>query len=792
MNEAEILKSATDKLSQGSEETRYATVKEIAGLQLLGAVPMLMKAAGDSSYRVREEALNGICSFPRDVIFPRLEDFLRNHDNANLRTAAMEAFPRYGSQATPYLLQLLKDYDEEVRMFTASMLGDIKDAGAVEELINALNDPDENVRHAAAESLGKIEDARAVPHLIDCLKQDFWIQYPAVIALGNIGDPSATIHLVELLDDDMIRQAVIEALGKIGDVSAVPVLANILSSNDPSIRNDTIASLVNIQRSIQPNGTCLPSIKKALDNVELIDHLLESLQGEDTEIKKNAVIALGWLKEKRAVKHLVELLTDYDLEEYVVGSLVYIGEEALPALITALPNQDPKLQASLIRCIDWIGHIDGIKACMPFLESKSNEVRYQAVMAMAGALHLEQVEDAMLSLLKDPDPEIRGLLVEIMGKSRSQRLVNKLICELKSEWQLERVLSIQVLGRIKNPAAYEPLQNLIDDDSDEIRARAYEALATVKSGGLDSDTLIKGLQDKSPLVRKTATQCVKPGPDEMVYDKLVELLNDPDPDVRLAAIETLGELGTGSCVEHLISAFSSSSKHFQLAIVRVMGGIPDKNSTQFLVDLLKERDPDLKRTALEALARIKDKRSVPNLIVALDDSDWSVRSAAINALAKTGDRRCSVHLVDKLEDYEDIIKKEAIFALGQLGSKGAVNFILPLIHNENLQLEVISTIEKLGISDRDFFSDFFARSNTRIKCLLVDLVGRLGDQYMIEFLAKVLEEEFFTVRCRAAKALGELGDLKAIPVLIKTQKEDPSEEVKREAALALKKLDARK
>jgi len=63
---------------------------------------------------------------------------------------------------------------------------------------------------------------------------------------------------------------------------------------------------------------------------------------------------------------------------------------------------------------------------------------------------------------------------------------------------------------------------------------------------------------------------------------------------------------------------------------------------------------------------------------------------------------------------------------------------------------------------------------------------------MIDFLAKVLEEEFFTVRCRAAKALGELGDLKAIPVLIKAQKEDPSKEVKREAALALKKLDARK
>ena len=85
MSEAEFLKSAYEQLSASAEESRYSVVKDLAKLQSLGAVPMLMKAVGDSSYRIREEALKGICSFPRDVIFPRLEDFLRNHDNANLR-----------------------------------------------------------------------------------------------------------------------------------------------------------------------------------------------------------------------------------------------------------------------------------------------------------------------------------------------------------------------------------------------------------------------------------------------------------------------------------------------------------------------------------------------------------------------------------------------------------------------------------------------------------------------------------------------------------------------------------
>ena len=130
--------------------------------------------------------------------------------------------------------------------------------------------------------------------------------------------------------------------------------------------------------------------------------------------------------------------------------------------------------------------------------------------------------------------------------------------------------------------------------------------------------------------------------------------------------------------------------------------------------------------------------------------------------------------------------------LGKLGAKDAVNSILPLIHDENLQLEVISTLEKLGIPDFDFYYEFFKRSNTRLKGLLVDVLGRLKDPSALDYLVKSLKDEFFTVRCRAAKALGELGDRKAIPNLLKVQKEDPSEEVQKEAALALKRLDALK
>jgi HEAT repeat protein len=177
----------------------------------------------------------------------------------------------------------------------------------------------------------------------------------------------------------------------------------------------------------------------------------------------------------------------------------------------------------------------------------------------------------------------------------------------------------------------------------------------------------------------------------------------------------------------------------------------------------------------------------------MEDNDWRVRSAAIETLAKVGDQKSVDLLLKKLDDPDDIVKKEAIKALGTLGSKDAVSFILPLIHKESLQDEVLSSLEKLGIPDIDYFYSFFKQSNSQLKCRFVDLLGRVCGSSAVDYLIKIIEEEeFFNVRCQAVKALGESGDQKAISTLLKVQKEDSSEEVQKEAGLALKKLEVKK
>jgi HEAT repeat protein len=576
----------------------------------------------------------------------------------------------------------------------------------------------------------------------------------------------------------------------------IPVLTGILDSSDSSIRNATIAALVNIQTKVEKHflhsGNCLPSIKISLQNGDLVEHLLHSLQEQDLEIRKNAIIALGWLREERAVKDLLEILNEYDLEEYVVGSLVSIGEKALPDLIKALQNPDPKIKGSAIRCLGWIENLEGIKSCLPFLKDKNAEIRYQAIMAMSVGLEDPEIENALLDQLSEPEPEVRGTLVEVLGKSKSAGLAAKLVAKFPEADHRAKLSVIQTLARLKNSQARQSLLEILQTETGEVRSEAFKALISICADEFEESLFLIGASDPDPSFRKTAAGYLRFARSEKIETLVMALMQDSNPEVRIEAIASLGSCRNFSIINGLIENFAKEDRRMQLAIIKCMGGFREKTYTQFLIDQLKQSDPDLKRASAESLGKIRDSRAVPELLITLEDPDWGIRIAAIRALAEIGDRRCVSYLLDKLGDPEILVQKEIITALGALGTQESVNFILPLIFNENLQMDILDALVKLGIPDMKYYFDFLGRGNTKIKGILVDLLGRLKEKNAVDYLCSIMENEFFTVRVRMAKTLGEINDRRAIPCLLKVFKEDPSEEVRREAAGALKRLDAKK
>jgi len=125
-------------------------------------------------------------------------------------------------------ITLLRSEDDQIRQFTAYLLGQAGDARAVEPLIEALDDKNVGVRGAAANALGQIGDTQAVPYLLPLLKDDnpqlvVWVAF-ALTRMGR--DQFAALEWALKSEDVNVRRSGILAMQQLGDPRAIePLLA---------------------------------------------------------------------------------------------------------------------------------------------------------------------------------------------------------------------------------------------------------------------------------------------------------------------------------------------------------------------------------------------------------------------------------------------------------------------------------------------------------------------------------------------------------------------------------------
>ena len=152
------------------------------------------------------------------------------------RYKLLDALRAIGSKAELPLREALAAPEWYLVRNVVSLLGDLGEASAFDDVALTLSHKDARVRRMAAKALGQLDAGRAVPLLIEALpKADPNTLIELVTQLGELKDPMAVSPLVELLQDgkasgadaEKLRQAVLESLGAIGSPEVVPVLAKL-------------------------------------------------------------------------------------------------------------------------------------------------------------------------------------------------------------------------------------------------------------------------------------------------------------------------------------------------------------------------------------------------------------------------------------------------------------------------------------------------------------------------------------------------------------------------------------
>jgi HEAT repeat protein len=173
--------------------------------------------------------------------------------------------------------------------------------------INLLNDSDWVVRREAIITLGEMGDERCVEPIVRCLPDGDWqVRDAAIEALAMIGSPAVELLLRYARDYDA-RKPAIKALGKINDERVLDPLISFMRSDE--FKDDATRALAELGK---------PAVGR----------LLELLKDPEEVTRKQAILALGEIKDASSVDSLIERLqdTDWFTRLSAAGALEKIGD----------------------------------------------------------------------------------------------------------------------------------------------------------------------------------------------------------------------------------------------------------------------------------------------------------------------------------------------------------------------------------------------------------------------------------------------------------------------------------
>ena len=264
-------------------------------------------------------------------------------------------------KALEYLFKALSD--ENTRPSATEALINIGPA-AVEPLINALKNTSPFVRSAAAEALGGIKDPRAIEPLISAMLRDGYeyTRAEAAWALAAMEDPRVIEPLIEALSDPHqdVRAVAELALARMGPLSVEPLIKVLNKKGTAALRNSAVRALGGI------------------NDPRVVDPLIKAL--DDAAVRDSAAIALGEIKDPRAVEPLIKILKakDHSGGSSVAAALIKMGAPSVEPLAQALNDNDQVVRRLAVIALGEIKDPKAIGALTERLKDESPEVRQAA------------------------------------------------------------------------------------------------------------------------------------------------------------------------------------------------------------------------------------------------------------------------------------------------------------------------------------------------------------------------------------------------------------------------------
>jgi|GEM_PF-2127375 len=321
---------------------------------------------------------------------------------------------------------------------------------------------------------------------------------------------------------------------------------------------------------------------------------------------------------------------------------------------------------------------------------------------------------------------------------------------------LFRAFAVRVLSEIDDPRVIELLYQVFDDVDSNVRANSIFGLLRI--GDQKSyEYILKALEDPDERVRRNAVWTLRQLGGEEGVGILIRMIQDPSDRVVCCVLSTLNVLGSEDAIEHVLQILNTRSERVQSSALIYLERIGDSRAIAPLINLiLSSNDTFTIVHALKALGKLDVERTIELCVQMLKHPESGVSKSCAETLGHLKAVSAADALVEALEDTDSKVWKSAAFALTNIGDVRVYDTLVKI-----LQLEPDIQQSRVGINP-DRFVDTDVNQYIRLKA--AKALGILGDIRAIEPLAESLKTDFTAIP--AAISLSKLGDDRGIEYLL--------------------------
>ncbi|MEB3244450.1 MAG: HEAT repeat domain-containing protein [Vampirovibrionales bacterium] len=213
-----------------------------------------------------------------------------------------------------------------------------------------------------------------------------------------------------------------------------------------------------------------------------------------------------------------------------------------------------------------------------------------------------------------------------------------------------------------------------------------------------------------------------------------------------------------------------------------------KTFDELVHDLHNSPSEKVRYNAARMLGEMGDPTAVEPLIDSLkNDKNGSARLYAARALGELGDARAVDPLIDSLRLDKNVdVRVRAARALGRLGGEEVV---LPLVEalsdcNSQVCMTAADALIEIGPISVKPLMEILKHDKVNVRCDATRALGELGDPRAVDALVDMLKDEWVNVRIYAVQSLGKIGEKSAVPALIDVLKNKEENDLVRAGAAA--------